>query len=150
MAVLNLRDVPEEIMRSLKVDAAASGKTLRELCLERLVPDGGKSWLPVTIKGEPIKTASAKKNPNTHPHGSPFAPRPISTNPSDWSGAKAVPISADTKDWKGSKAVPLARPKNSVTYGEVERLPPTGPQCMYCGGLNGVHKDDCQWERNRH
>jgi hypothetical protein len=49
MAVLNLRDVPEEIMRSLKVDAAASGKTLRELCLERLVPDGGKSWLPVTI-----------------------------------------------------------------------------------------------------
>jgi hypothetical protein len=35
----------------------------------------------------------------------------------------------------------------AATYGGVERLPPTGPQCMYCGGLNGDHKDDCQREK---
>jgi hypothetical protein len=60
MADLNLRNVPEEIIRSLKVDAAAENTTLRELCLRRLVPDGGESWKPQTITGEPI-TRKEKK-----------------------------------------------------------------------------------------
>jgi hypothetical protein len=51
---LNLRDVPAEIMRSLRVDAAAEGVTIKELCLRRLVPDGGESWKPQTITGKPI------------------------------------------------------------------------------------------------
>lgn len=55
MSDLNLRDIPEEMIRSLKVDAAVSGKTLRELCMERLVPDGGKDWIPVTVRGERIQ-----------------------------------------------------------------------------------------------
>ena len=37
----------------------------------------------------------------------------------------------------------------TATYGGVERLPPTGPQCMYCGGLNGDHKEDCKREKGR-
>ncbi len=50
---LNIRDVPAEIMRSLRVDAAAEGISIKELCLRRLAPDGGASWRPQT--GEPIK-----------------------------------------------------------------------------------------------
>ena len=32
----------------------------------------------------------------------------------------------------------------AATYGGVERLAPTGSQCMYCGGLNGVHQKGCK------
>lgn len=32
----------------------------------------------------------------------------------------------------------------AATDGGIERLPPTGPQYMYCGGMNGVHKEDCR------
>ena len=52
---LNIRDVPAEIMRSLRVDAAAEGVTIKELCLRRLVPDGGQSWKPQTVTGQPIE-----------------------------------------------------------------------------------------------
>lgn len=52
---LNIRNVPEEVMRSLRVDAAAENTTIRELCLKRLAPDGGAGWKPRTVQGEPIK-----------------------------------------------------------------------------------------------
>lgn len=52
---LNIRDVPAAIMRSLRVDAAAEGITIKDLCLRRLVPDGGKSWEPQTVQGKPIQ-----------------------------------------------------------------------------------------------
>jgi hypothetical protein len=29
--------------------------------MERLVPDGGKAWIPVTVNGEPIAETAARK-----------------------------------------------------------------------------------------
>ena len=34
-------------------------------------------------------------------------------------------------------------------YGGIKRLPSTGPQCMFCGGLNGLHQKDCQREKGK-
>ena len=60
MADLNLRNVPDEVMRSLKMDAVSENITLRDLCLRRLVPDGGASWRPQTVTGQPIKEPVAR------------------------------------------------------------------------------------------
>jgi plasmid stability protein len=36
MGDLNIRNVPDELQRALKVEAAESGKTLREICIDLL------------------------------------------------------------------------------------------------------------------
>ena len=36
MAVLSIRDFPDELLKALKIRAVKEGKTLRELCIEIL------------------------------------------------------------------------------------------------------------------
>jgi hypothetical protein len=36
MSDLNIRKVPDDLIRALKIEAAENGKTLRDVCIERL------------------------------------------------------------------------------------------------------------------
>jgi hypothetical protein len=52
MAVINLRGVPDDLARALKVEAAERGKSLRDVCIERLqIRTGDKTALPEKNRG---------------------------------------------------------------------------------------------------
>ena len=112
------------------------GKAVREVGQAGGKESGVQSTENAERVGAPEKdtigaeVVAAKKIPNTRPHGSPFAPREIPTAP----GMSGTPINKEPFH---------PAPSICATYGGVERLPPTGPQCMYCGGINVVHKEDC-------
>jgi hypothetical protein len=118
---LNIRDVPAEIMRSLRVDAAAEGISIKELCLRRLVPDGGASWRPQTVTGEPIKERIKKMKRDPILDALELAASCVeeSRSPEVMESAKVIEQTAEK---------PAARASG----------------CPECGGLNGVHQRGCK------
>jgi hypothetical protein len=118
---LNIRDVPAEIMRSLRVDAAAEGISIKELCLRRLVPDGGASWRPQTVTGEPIKERIKKMKRDPILDALELAASGVeeSRSPEVMESAKIIEQTAEK---------PAARASG----------------CPECGGLNGVHQRGCK------
>ena len=118
---LNIRDVPAEIMRSLRVDAAAEGISIKELCLRRLVPDGGASWRPQTVTGEPIKERikKMKRDPTLD----------------------ALEIAASgVEESRSSEVMELVK----IIEQTAEKPAARASGCPECGGLNGVHQRGCK------
>lgn len=61
---LNLRNVPDELVKAIKVEAAGRGVTLRELCLEKLSSEG--TTAPVKRsegESEPVQVAVRVREP---------------------------------------------------------------------------------------
>ena len=135
MADLNLRNVPEEIIRSLKVDAAAENTTLRELCLRRLVPDGGESWKPQTVTGEPITRKEKKPIVTDRAKRQRFMTHvtdvtPVTEEKMITSAKQACDHHAIGEDEK---------PKAEV----VPVVSRSFSNCSECGGMGGMHQKGC-------
>jgi len=135
MADLNLRNVPEEIIRSLKVDAAAENTTLRELCLRRLVPDGGESWKPQTVTGEPITRKEKKPIVTDQAKRQRFVTHvtdvtPVTEEKMITSAKQACDHHAIGEDEK---------PKAEV----VPVVSRSFSNCSECGGMGGMHQKGC-------
>ena len=155
MSDLNLRDIPEEMMRSLKVDAAASGKTLRELCMERLVPDGGKEWIPVTVRGErmqePVKRAKKTGAEQNFPRVARGGVVAQSIVDKDFVDAEFDPPirSVVARPRKSAVGEELNSGDALAAYGVGGHIAPVyggikRNGCAACGGLNGLHQKGCK------
>jgi hypothetical protein len=60
MAVLNIREVPEELARRLKSEAALMGKPLREYCISLLERGGRDVAEGIAGAGDTIVASGAK------------------------------------------------------------------------------------------
>lgn len=139
MADLNLRNVPEEIIRSLKVDAAAENTTLRELCLRRLVPDGGESWKPQTVTGKPITRKEEKPAPAKRQR--------FVTHVTDVTPVTEEKMITSAKQACDHHAIgddePIVREAEKPKAEVVPVVSRSFSNCSECGGMGGMHQKGC-------
>jgi plasmid stability protein len=129
---LNIRDVPAEIMRSLRVDAAAEGISIKELCLRRLVPDGGASWRPQTVTGKPIEEPT-KRTSKLAKVSKPETPDPM-IKALEFAASGGVEESRSPEVMESAKVIEQTAEKPAAR----------ASGCPECGGLNGVHQRGCK------